>query len=290
MLPVVTQLGVDFSFGRPGGQAIVDNGCTFVLRYVPYPGDQGKGLTKAEIDEYRPLHLKIGLVFESTAGRMFDGYPAGVQDALTCQNAIVKLGLPTNMVFYFACDRDLIPDMFSYVDDYLQGAASVLGLERVGLYAEYEVIQHCHLAETATWLWQTYAWSGGQEYAYRHLYQYRNGAILNGAEVDYNEAYGSVQGLWGEQEEDEDMSVASENLKIATWCTNSEVRDLKAGNISRARALELADSRTAALLAADEPQALADTLYSHLVAPHTPASGLVPHVHDNLPTGPADPT
>lgn len=281
--------GLDFSFGRPGAQAIVVAGYTFVLRYVPYLGDQGKGLTASEIRDYRAVGLAIGLVFESTAGRMLDGYPAGVEDANQCLRSGVSLDLPAGMVYYFACDRDLIPEMFPYVDDYLRGAASVLGIGRVGLYAEFEVIKHCHEAGTATYLWQTYAWSGGQEYPYRHLYQYRNGQVLNGAEVDFNEAYGSDQGLWKAQE-DEDMSVESENFKIVTWCTNEEIRDLKAGNISRSTALTNADSRIADRLVADEMQSLSDTVFSHIIAHPGGSSTLVPHVHEAGITGPADPT
>lgn len=280
-LRVVVSVGLDFSFGRPGGAAIVAAGYAFVLRYVPYLGDGGKGLTLAEVAEYRANGLSIGLVYESTAGRMFDGFPAGVADANQCLVSGAILHWPTDLPFYFACDVDTTPDQLGYVDDYLAGCASVLGLARVGVYGEYDVVKHCHLAGTATYLWQTYAWSNGLVYAYRHLYQYRNGQTLNGAEVDYNEAYGT-ESLWN-LEDDEDMTPEAENFKIAVFCTNQEIRDLGEGLISRGTALSNADSRIRDMLAADAPLGIQDTLYSHVIA-HPGGGGgggLVPHHHES---------
>ncbi len=196
----MTSRGVDYSWSRPGGAAIKAAGFDFVMRYVPYPGDGGKGLTLDELRDLAENGLPVGLVFESTAGRMFDGYPAGEYDAQIAAAASDKFGL-SQMAIYFACDVDTQPDTIAYIDDYLAGAASVLGIMRVGVYGEYDVVEHCHEVGSAVWYWQTYAWSGGQKSSWRHIYQYENGQTLNGGAVDYNEAYGEF-GQWTPEEEE----------------------------------------------------------------------------------------
>ncbi len=279
---VVQEEGLDFSFARPGGAAIVAAGKKFVVRYVPYVGDQGKGLTAAEIVDYRVNGLGIGLVWESTAGRMFDGYPAGKLDALISETSRLALGIPP-IPIYFACDVDTQPSMLAYVDDYLRGAASVLTPERTGVYGEWEVIDHCYRAATADWYWQTLAWSGGKVHPQNHLYQWLNTQTLNGGEVDYTRSYQTDSGLW---KVDDDM--AEDDLVIATWCTNQEIRDLRDGIISRPEAITAARSRISDVFTATEPMGLADTLYSHVLAA-PPPTGLIPHHHDSGLTGGAIP-
>lgn len=44
---------IDYSWGRPGAKAIRNAGYGAVLRYAPYPGDGGKGLTSMEVAELR---------------------------------------------------------------------------------------------------------------------------------------------------------------------------------------------------------------------------------------------
>ena len=187
--------GVDFSFDRPGAAALVAEGKEFVIRYIPYPGDGGKGLTLSEVAEYGAAGLAIGLVFESTAARHLDGYDAGVQDAHTAGVACDALGLGA-IPIYFAVDFDAKPTQMALIDEYQRGAISVLGLMRVGVYGSFAVIDHCHFFGTAAWFWQTYAWSSGVKHPYRHLYQYSNGESINRAAVDFCEAYGTEQGLW----------------------------------------------------------------------------------------------
>lgn len=243
--------GVDFSWSRPGGAAIAAAGYEFVLRYVPYPGDSGKGLTLAEVADYRAHGLSIGLVFESTAGRMFDGYPAGQWDAKQCQQSGAQLGFPKLLPFYFACDVDTTPDQLAYVDDYLRGCASVLGKQLTGVYGEYDVIEHClNVSDTARYGWQTYAWSGGKVHPSNSLYQYLNGQTLNGGEVDLNEAYGNA-GLWTTEDDMPDPRVdALINdmiaMKLAVFAGSEQ------GDVSRAKRIDYANYKMAEM--ADTPK------------------------------------
>ena len=206
--------GIDYSWSRPGGAAIKAAGFEFVMRYVPYFGDGGKGLTVPELADLRANGLPVGLVFESTAARHLEGFAAGMMDARTAIDGIAGLGLPSNRPIYFAVDFYAQPDQMRAIDDYQSGAASILGIERVGVYGSYAVIDHCHKAGTAAWFWQTYAWSRGLVHPERHLYQYSNGETLNESAVDYNFGYGTDQGLWPANEEDEMGMTPSERAEF----------------------------------------------------------------------------
>ena len=178
---------VDFSWARPGGAAIKAAGFDAVIRYVPYPGDGGKGLTREEIEDYRATDLGIALVFESTAARALDNWLGGIQDAKQCETSVAALGFPDDLPIYFAVDFDAQESDFGAIDMYLLGAAAVLGSGRVGVYGSYTVIEHCAETEFAKWFWQALAWSGGRHSGWRHIYQSLNGQEINGGAVDYNE-------------------------------------------------------------------------------------------------------
>lgn len=188
--------GVDYSWARPGGKTLKDAGKQFAVRYIPYPGHGGKGLDAGELADLRANGLSVAMVFESYVSRVKEGFGAGAADATESVKQLANLGLG-NIPVYFAVDWDTTEGDQVVIDDYLKGAASVLGLSRVGVYGSYYVCKRCRDNKTATYLWQTYAWSGGQVLDGIHLYQYRNGQNLNGA-VDFTRAlqdnYGQVSG------------------------------------------------------------------------------------------------
>lgn len=202
--------GVDYSFGRPSIPAIKAAGYDFVMRYCPYRGDGGKGLTAAEAAELRANGLAIGVVFESVAARHLSGFAAGQADAVTVRDGLASVGAPSDLPVYFAVDFDAQPSQMAAIDDYHRGAGTILGLDRIGVYGSNAIVAHCHASGSATWFWQTYAWSHGQNFPARHLYQYDNGQTVGGAEVDLNEAYGDEQGFW--KVEDDEMSAEDKAL------------------------------------------------------------------------------
>ena len=189
--------GVDYSFARPGGAALRAAGKSFAVRYVPYQGDQGKGLKSDELADLQANGIAVALVWETTAGRMLDGYGAGVTDGTLALASAALLGFPKDRPIYFACDTDTTADQLASVRNYLDGAASVLGRARIGIYGEYDVIDHCLGTGAATWFWQTYAWSGGRLHPMAHLYQYQNDQTINGAAVDLCRSLVADFGQWG---------------------------------------------------------------------------------------------
>lgn len=177
--------GVDYSWARPGGAALKNAGKAFAVRYLYPDGQGGKGLDASELQDLQAHGIEVPVVFESYAARAKEGRGAGSADARTAQAALEAVGLPSGMPIYFAVDYDAPESDQPAIDEYLRGAADVLGVDRVGVYAGYWIVKRCSENKSAKWLWQTYAWSGGNWFPGNHLEQYRNGQDLNGA-VDFN--------------------------------------------------------------------------------------------------------
>lgn len=212
--------GVDFAFGRPGAAALVAAGKTFVLRYAPYPGDGGKGLTLDEVQEYHAAGLGIGLVFESTGGRPHGGYANGREDGLIARQGADSVGFPDSLPIYFAVDYDVVsgPD-WQAIADYFRGINSVLPVLQMGDYGEADVIDFCHDNGLTAWHWQTAAWSGGRVSQWAHLLQYQNEEIINGAEVDFDRSFGDEQGLWWPEQQEDELT-ANERMLFTLACGN----------------------------------------------------------------------
>lgn len=186
--------GLDYSWARPGGRVIKQSGRHFAVRYLYADGQGGKGLDASELADLTANGVEVPVVYESYAARAKEGRAAGQAVAKTAQAELVRLGLPSGMPIYFAVDYDAPEGDQGAIDEYLRGCADAIGADRVGVYAGYWIIKRCYENKTAKWLWQTYAWSGGNVHPAIHLYQYRNGQELNGA-VDFNR---SLQDNYGQ--------------------------------------------------------------------------------------------
>jgi hypothetical protein len=167
-----------------------------VARYLYLPAPGGKGITKAEAEAIRAAGLGLVVVYESYAGRAKEGLAAGAADGKTALAWARSIGFPETRPIYFAVDFSPTTVELVYVDAYLKGVASVIGLARVGVYGSYAVVEHCQAIGTARWFWQTYAWSGGKVSAHTHFLQYLNGQTVAGASVDLNESRQFDFGAW----------------------------------------------------------------------------------------------
>ena len=75
---------------------------------------------------------------------MLNGYIAGVADANTAVSVALAAGAPANFFCYFAADFQVYQSQYATINAYLNGAASVLGLRRVGIYGSYYAVAQCH--------------------------------------------------------------------------------------------------------------------------------------------------
>ncbi|MEU9022352.1 glycoside hydrolase domain-containing protein [Actinomadura sp. NPDC048394] len=187
--------GVDYAWGRPGAAALQRAGAKFVCRYLS-PDTTGKNLDAGEARELGAAGIAIVVVWESTAARARAGRDAGAVDARTAAAQAAACGMPPDRPIYFAVDFDAAPADQSPINAYLRGAASVLGVARVGIYGGYWPVSRALDAGLARWAWQTYAWSGGRWDARAQLQQYSNDHVINGVGVDYNRSTSPDFGQW----------------------------------------------------------------------------------------------
>ncbi|MFE9103055.1 glycoside hydrolase domain-containing protein [Actinomadura geliboluensis] len=187
--------GVDYAWGRPGTAALKRAGAKFACRYLSHD-TSGKNLTRAEADDLSGAGIWLVVVWETSAKRALDGRSAGAADAEDAAAQARACGMPDGRPIYFAADWDASASQQDEINAYLDGAASVIGRDRVGLYAGYGPMKRAFDAGKITYGWQTYAWSGGRWDARAQLQQYSNDHKINGVGVDYDRAVKSDYGQW----------------------------------------------------------------------------------------------
>jgi hypothetical protein len=186
-----SDLGVDYSDARPTPASLVADGYTFVVRYLSYD-TSGKNLSSSEADALIAAGLDVAVVWEEGADDALSGYDLGVSDAQAAASQALADGQPSTRPIYFAIDFDATASQQGTIDDYFDGVASVIGLDRTGAYGGYQAISGLFDDGKITWGWQTYAWSSGQWDSRAQLRQ-----IQNGNETDVDQAMAADFGQWG---------------------------------------------------------------------------------------------
>lgn len=188
--------GLDYSTGPPKGAAIKAAGYEFVIRYVSTPGHR-KNISRTEYADMVRNNVAVAIVFERSAGRALQGRAAGRVDARTARDQASSVGFPAARPIYFAVDVDITTkEQFARVDEYLRGAAEIVGAGLVGVYGEYDIIEHCRSTQTAAWTWQTMAWSLGAVSPNAHLIQQLGSVTIDGVICDVNIAQHDDFGQW----------------------------------------------------------------------------------------------
>jgi hypothetical protein len=191
--------GIDYAWSKPSPAALVRAGKEFVCRYLAYLPN-GKALSPSEREALHAAGLSIVLNWEQASGDMLKGYAKGLEHAREAVRQADALGAPHDVPIYFSCDVDVTTSSeMDAVTTYLQGAIAVLGRHRVGVYGEYSVIEAL-VPNVCDWGWQTYAWSGGRVSSKAHIYQYKNGVQVGGADCDLNRSLKNEIGAWSPME------------------------------------------------------------------------------------------
>jgi hypothetical protein len=195
--PMSYPQGLDYAGGRIAGADLKANGISFVCRYLS-SGGASLPFKQLTSDEFADLTANgIGVVFnwETTSNFMLGGFSAGVADAQQALSYIQGLpGVPAGYqpVVYFSCDFDEAPSQDAPVEQYLNGAATVLGgMEYVGIYGAYYICTRAQAAVGVKYIWQTEAWSGGNITSAVNIMQ-RNSLgykTIAGVQCDINEQH-----------------------------------------------------------------------------------------------------
>lgn len=155
----------DHAAGRPGAQALKDAGFQGAIRYMANSPDRGlpnKILTPEEAQGFKDAGMELVSNWQKGKGPTADwkrGYQGGVEDARAALDHHFATGGPGYRPIYFSVDEDVDLDTWNnLVLPYLQGAASVLGKEWVGVYGGQRSMWWAE-EDGFKWRWQTKAWS-----------------------------------------------------------------------------------------------------------------------------------
>ncbi len=193
---VAGDYGVDYAWSQPSPQALVNGGYTFAARYLSY--DSSKDLSPGEARALMAAGIDIVANWEAGAEDALAGYSTGYSEAQTALQIATACGMPAGRPIYFSVDFDASPGQQAAIDDYFQGAADALGgVQHVGAYGGYYVIQRLFDHGKIAYGWQTYAWSGGQWDPRAQLRQVNNDQTVGGADVDVDQAQKNDFGQWG---------------------------------------------------------------------------------------------
>lgn len=165
----------------------------FICRYIS--DDPGKDLSWAEAKLAASRNLWCAAVYETTAGRATAGFTAGLVDAAKAKARAKLLHMPDDRPIFFAVDFDAAgPDVLQY----FKGLVSVLGRQRVGVYGGFRVCSYLWRQSLVSYIWQTYAWSGGSWFTTTHIRQVKNDIVIGGVGCDADEAYPDRSGDYGQ--------------------------------------------------------------------------------------------
>ena len=176
----------------------------FLLRYIGYP-DNPKCVSHypGAYAAHRAANRVVLLVHENDRDDVARGHDGGVADAQRAEADRRNIGAPDNAVIFFCADRWLgiapaIPVETAMA--YLDGAASVLGHDRVGAYGFRDFVAAAHAGGHASWFWLCGAAPTDDEVRALnlHVYQCNNEQeSVNGLDGDLDWSYVSPDTIVG---------------------------------------------------------------------------------------------
>jgi hypothetical protein len=204
---------LDYSAAKLSGKAIRDAGYSGVIRYIDEPGRlRNKHTTAAEYQDHRAAGLGVLLVMQNTTADADGGFASGATNARRALAGAVHIGY--HGPIFFTNDRTTVPKPAAW-QSYLDGAASVLGLDRVGAYGFANALQ---LAKGHA----TYFWQAGRKsdlVPHAHIWQDNNHQpTVNGVLCDRNLILKSITAATLTTEDDMPLTADdAQKVAAAVW-------------------------------------------------------------------------
>lgn len=190
--------GVDFSYGRPDPEALLDAGKTFVGRYLTHTS--GMKLSRAEADKYHAAGIDIISVWEDGFDAAKDGEKRGFKDGVAACEQARHLDQPRGTAIFFAVDFEAAgPDVQAYFEG-ARHACREYGYA-LGAYGSKTVVGHLFDEDLIDYGFQTYAWSHHEWDPRAHVKQVlinlpEEELEVGGAAVDYCRSTALDFGQW----------------------------------------------------------------------------------------------
>ena len=182
-------------------QCMSSEGYNFLCRYYA-PLGAAKLLTKSESQTISNAGMDVVPVYEwgGTEASHFN-YDNGVSNGREAISRALEIGQPFDTAIYFAVDYPATSADIPNIKDYFRGVSAAMqesknyngGRWTSGVYGSYLVVSELDGYSGVNYTWQTYAWSGGDDYIYRDIYQYSNGQRVCSHDIDLN----ASKGGWG---------------------------------------------------------------------------------------------
>lgn len=136
-------------------KALVDNGYTFIGRYLNESKGVRDGLSSAEVTRLSNSGIYIVSLYESDSGTSISHFTKdnGISDAEAAISLADDLGMESKRPIYFCIDTQVKKsDMDTYIVPYVQGIISVLEDSDylLGIYASKAVCKYIRGTYTAT--------------------------------------------------------------------------------------------------------------------------------------------
>jgi peptidoglycan hydrolase-like protein with peptidoglycan-binding domain len=141
-------------------------------------------MNAATVDIYGAAGIKTITNFEYLATEVSGGFNRGKSDALLGLAQATACKMPSWAPIIFSVDENVSA---ASAIPYFEGAASVLGVKRIGIYADFDVVHAIITAGYATYGWQTDAWSNGMIDT-NQIELYQDGQSIGAADVDLIES------------------------------------------------------------------------------------------------------
>lgn len=188
--------GIDYSFGSGlSVNTMKAAGVRFVCRYLSWQPNP-KNINQPEFTNLVHGGMFVVFVWEGTGRDLVGGFHGGSHDAQEANRQVAALGAHGCPIYFAPADYDVPPGDQGMINSYLDGAASIVGRGRTGYYGGYYPLKRAADGGHAHYLWQTYAWSGGNVDHRAHLYQYQNACRMGPAEVDFDKSFAADCGWW----------------------------------------------------------------------------------------------
>ncbi|GAA5042430.1 DUF1906 domain-containing protein [Nocardia callitridis] len=198
---------IDYSGGIPSAAAIRDAGHLGVIRYVSdrRPDAEwmvGKPLRATEVDLLHAAGLTVVSCYQFGKAQTADwrgGEEAGKRHAERGLELHEAAGGPDNAPIYASIDDNPTKaDFVTMIAPYLRGWHSVLGDERVGVYANAPTITLAKAVGLGSWYWQ-HNWGTPKGFVHpaANLHQFEvDKRSLDGIGIDLNNALTADYGQW----------------------------------------------------------------------------------------------
>ncbi|UGT38697.1 DUF1906 domain-containing protein [Nocardia yamanashiensis] len=198
---------LDYAGGVPDAAAISDAGHMGVIRYVSdrRPGAEwmeGKPLLAREVDALADAGLSVVSCYQFGKGQTADwrgGLEAGIRHATRGLVLHKAAGGPDSAPIYASIDDKPSQEEFeTMIEPYLRGWETILGRERVGVYANAPTIDWIRDAGLGSLFWQhNWGTPAGYVHPAAQLHQFEiDKRAVDGIGVDVNAVLHPNYGQW----------------------------------------------------------------------------------------------